>query len=111
MKQGSNQQINIPSSISRTIKKLLNNGGDAIGIDIFDAALKEVVAMLARDKLPRFLQDKSMQHRKDILASKEERQLKLKYDEAQKTLTELIDLTINRDVLSCLRSTCTLLKR
>ncbi|GMH74154.1 hypothetical protein TrRE_jg7143, partial [Triparma retinervis] len=103
VKQGSNQQINIPSSMVKTVKKALDAGGDNVTLSIFDDALKEVVAMLARDKLRRFLNDESVTHRQDILVSDQERNLKAKYEEIQEKLSAMALLSIKRAVVTNLK--------
>ena len=101
VKQGSNQQINIPQSMVKTVKKALDSGNVTIGI--FDDALKEVVAMLARDKLRRFLKEDSVSHRQDILVSDQERALKKKYEETQEKISMMALLSIKKAVVKNLK--------
>ncbi|GMI30952.1 hypothetical protein TeGR_g7489 [Tetraparma gracilis] len=53
VEEGSDDQINIPSGMVTEVKERMKKGD--FGQDLFDNALEEVVKMLARDKLPRFL--------------------------------------------------------
>ncbi|GMH87160.1 hypothetical protein TL16_g10771 [Triparma laevis f. inornata] len=66
VKEGSDEQINIPSGMMTEIKKCLEEGGGVFGSETFDAAVNEVVTMLARDKLPRFLNSDGVVERKDL---------------------------------------------
>ncbi|GMH65448.1 hypothetical protein TL16_g04201 [Triparma laevis f. inornata] len=108
VKQGSEQQINVPAHMVKTCKTKLDSAESDksvdINIDIFDDCLKEVVAMLARDKLPRFIAEVAS-HRQDILISNEEKHLKLKIGEMEATLSNLSINCLCREVLKSLQST------
>jgi len=107
VKQGSNQQINIPSIMVKEIKNAIDQGGEKVTLNIFDDALREVVAMLARDKLPRFLTDDSVKHRQDILISDEERNLNKKYSETQEKISEMALIRIKKEVVVSLKAALT----
>jgi len=93
IKEGADEQINIPSGMVEEIEKCLVATGsescDANGQDamesLFDAANKEVIAMLASDKLGRFLKLDEVKERVGIYEStlKKERDVE-KFTEANR---------------------------
>ena len=97
-------QINIPAHMVKTIKVKLDDKDALIDTDVFADATKEVIAMLARDKLPRFMASDETKHRQDILVSEEEKQLKIKFDACQDTLAKLATLKLSREVLRQLKA-------
>ncbi|GMH78737.1 hypothetical protein TrST_g13945 [Triparma strigata] len=64
IEEGGEEQINIPSGMVTEVKSRLDGG--SVDSETFDPAVNEVVTMLARDKLPRFLNSDGVVERKDL---------------------------------------------
>ena len=65
VKEGGADQINIPSGMVSKITAAME-GSEKLTPEVFDDAAKEVVTMLARDKVPRFLNTEVVKERKEL---------------------------------------------
>ncbi|GMH73055.1 hypothetical protein TrRE_jg2354 [Triparma retinervis] len=66
VKEGGEEQVNLPQKMVQKVKERMEGGVKGYGKDMFDGCVEEIVEMLARDKITRFLDSPECKERKEV---------------------------------------------